>query len=538
MGVRTSEGPPLRRARPAGPGLGASLVVGAIAFLLLIANGRPIGAPQVQGAAGAVLRATLALVGLGFHLDPTVEALVGKLLGALCAAIAAGALFAAASRLYPVSEARWAGVLLALGTTLAAAGQTWTGEAPATAAVALALWLVARAEAFEDPAPAARAGFFLGLAMALQPTTVALAVVLVAGVLVRWRRPGLLVLAWAAPGAIVLATTGLPGLGAAEGAGALALLVSPAKGAFVFAPVALVGLAGALRALRPLATYRAWDRPSPGRWLPAACLSGAVAHFAAVAFAGGWADGVFWGPRLVAPAWPLLLLFFPGGLALLKMLGTLLALVSLGVQAIGALAYDGRWDRLHRSPSGTLGASVWSIDESPIVFQVKERVMRLSLPAWENGHLVVRERVVTPSGATGSFVSFAKQPVAPTGADATMQSFRLDGGARVVDGHLDLRSVGDGLAFRVRDGALPRRLEVRLVGKGTGTLGIGESDFFTGIRWRDREVKGPFRLRLPYDYPDSGGQDVLVRLRAGGPLAIESVALVPPGEPENVIRLP
>lgn len=537
MGVRVSEGSSLRPARPAGPGFGASLAIAAIAFVLFLANGRAIGPAQTAGAAGAVLRAALALVGLGLHVDPTSEALVGKLLAALFAAIAAGALFAAAARLYPVSEARWAGLLLALGTTLAAAAQTWSGEAPATAAVALALWLLARAEAFEQPGPAARAGLFLGLAAALQPTTAALAVVLLAAVVVRWARPGLLGLAWAVPGAALVFFAGPP-TGSAAGAGALALLVSPAKGALIFAPVALVGLAGAVRALRPLAGHRMWDRPSPGRLLPAACLIAAVAHFATVALAGGWADGNFWGPRLVAPAWPLLLLFFPGGLALLKMPGTALGLLSVAVQAIGAFTYDGRWDRLHQGPSGDLGALAWSVPESPIVFQLEERVMRLSLPAWQDGSLVLRERVITPAGSAGSFVSFAKEPVTPTGADATMAAFRLDGGARVVDGRLELRSVGDGLAFRVRGGALPRRLEVRLVGKGTGSLGIGEADFSTGTRWRERTVKGPFRLRLPYYFPDSGGQDIVVRLRAGGPLAIESVALVPPGEPENVIRLP
>jgi len=48
----------------------------------------------------------------------------------------------------------------------------------------------------------------------------------------------------------------------------------------------------------------------------------------------------------------------------------------------------------------------------------------------------------------------------------------------------------------------------------------------------------PFRLRLPYYFPESGGPDLRVSLRSGGPIAIESVALVPPDEPENVLRLP
>ena len=92
-----------------------------------------------------------------------------------------------------------------------------------------------------------------------------------------------------------------------RGRGLAALLASPAKGALVFAPVALVGIAGLLRALRAPAR-RLWDQPQPGRFLPVACGLAAAAHFAWLAVAGGWAAGDFWGPRWVAPAWPLVLL--------------------------------------------------------------------------------------------------------------------------------------------------------------------------------------------------------------------------------------
>lgn len=538
MGVRTHEATPPRRVRPAGPGLGPTLLVAAVAVLLLLANGRPIGAGQASGPAAAVLRWALGLFGSGLALDPTAEALVGKVLSTLFAGVAAGALFAAVATRHPLADARWSGLLLAVGTTLAAAAQSWSGEAPTTAAVALAIWLLARAEAGQEPAVAGQAGLFLGLAVVLQPSTAALAAVLLVAALVRWRSAGLRLLAWAAPGAALAFLAGLaPSAGAAgDVAGIPALLVSPAKGAFVFAPVALVAVAGTLRALRPV-DRRYWDRPSPGRYLPAACGLAAVAHFAAVAVAGGWAGGIFWGPRLLAPAWPLLLLFLPEGLALLGTAGVLLALLSCAVQAMGALAYDGRWDRLHRAPGGELAAA-WSIRESPIVFQARERVVRLGLPAQQGGRLVVREHAIAPSGPSGSFVSFAREPPAPTGADETMTAFHLDGGARVAYGRLELRSAEDGLAFRVREGTLPRRLEIRLVGSGEGTLGVGEADLFTETRWRERAVKGHFRLRLPYYFPDSGGRDVVVRLRAGGPLAIDSLSLVPPGEPDNVLRLP
>ncbi len=119
-----------------------------------------------------------------------------------------------------------------------------------------------------------------------------------------------------------------------------------------------------------------------------------------------------------------------------------------------------------------------------------------------------------------------------------MSALRFEGGARVVAGRLELKAAGDGLGFRVPEGSRPRRLEVRIAGRGQGTLGLGESDFGKETRWRDRAVSGSFRLRLPYYFPESGGPDLRVSLRSGGPIAIESVALVPPTEPEKVIRLP
>jgi hypothetical protein len=79
---------------------------------------------------------------------------------------------------------------------------------------------------------------------------------------------------------------------------------------------------------------------------------------------------------------------------------------------------------------------------------------------------------------------------------------------------------------------------VRIAGQGQGTLGLAESGSGNTTRWRERSVSGSFRLRLPYYFPDSGGPDLRVSLRSGGPVSIQSVALVPPSEPENVIRLP
>jgi hypothetical protein len=538
MGVRSHAAAPLPRARPAGPGLGATLVVVLVALLLLLANGRPVGTPDTSGAAGWLLRGAVALGGLAVELDAAGQALVGKGLAALFAALAAGALFAAVVRRHGLGEGRWAGLLLALGTTLAAAAQAWSGEAAATCAVAVAVLLLVRSEEEDAAALAALAGLPLGLAVALQPSTAALVLVLLGAVLVRRRRTGLLVIAWAAPGGILaLVTTVISSTPPSPDRGLLALLFSPAKGALVFAPVALVGIAGLLRALRAPAR-RLWDQPQPGRLLPIACGLAAVTHFAWLGATGGWAAGDFWGPRWVAPAWPLLLLFVPEGFSVLKIVASLLAVVSVAIQALGAVTYDGRWDRLYRGLQGQLGASTWDVQRSPIAFQVRERVARVAVPALVGRRLVVREHVLAPRGGSGSFVSFARERPSPVGVDATMSALRFEGGARVVAGRLELEATGDGLGFRVPEGSRPRRLEVRLVGRGQGTLGLGESDFGKETRWRDRDVSGSFRLRLPYYFPESGGPDLRVSLRSGGPIAIESVALVPPTQPANLIRLP
>jgi hypothetical protein len=48
-----------------------------------------------------------------------------------------------------------------------------------------------------------------------------------------------------------------------------------------------------------------------------------------------------------------------------------------------------------------------------------------------------------------------------------------------------------------------------------------------------------FSVRHPYYYPESGGPDLLVALgRDAGEAELSSVALVPPNDPENVIRNP
>lgn len=545
MGVRVRDSlAAAPRSRQAGAGFAAGLVVFVLSLLLLLANGRPVGEEAAGGAAAWLLRGALALAAAVFEVDATGRALVGKLLAAAFAALASAALFSTVARRHGSGEARWAAFALAWGTTLAAAAQAFSGESAAACAVAWALALLARAEAEDATAPLSLAGLPLGLAVACQPSTLALALVLAAAFSVRRPRalPGLLVCAL--PGAALALAARLsstPGVGAAKAAadpGALALLASPAKGLLVFAPVVLVGLVGIARALVRRES-RFWDQPRASKVLPLACGLAALAHVASVAWLGGWAQGAFWGPRLLAPAWPLLLLFLPEGFAVLKLAGTLLVLVSVAVQGLGAVSYDGRWDRLHRGPDGRLNKeALWEPGRSPLALALSERVIRPSLPGIDGRRLVIRQHAFGGNASTASLAAFQGGRLRLTGADATMEGVRLEQGARIEADRLVLTGPGDGLAFRVREGARPRRLEVRVAGSGSGTLGLGAGSFHRPASWHTREVAGRFRLRLPYSFAQAGGADLVVALRGGGPLTLESVALVPPGEPENVIRLP
>ncbi len=65
MGVRTYETTPDRTPRRPGPDPGATFLVGGLAVALLLANGRPIGAPQSEGAAGALLQVVVAALSVG-----------------------------------------------------------------------------------------------------------------------------------------------------------------------------------------------------------------------------------------------------------------------------------------------------------------------------------------------------------------------------------------------------------------------------------------------------------------------------------------
>jgi hypothetical protein len=262
-----------------------------------------------------------------------------------------------------------------------------------------------------------------------------------------------------------------------------------------------------------------------------------AAHWALMGLWGEWHGGRSWGPRLMTDALPLLFLFLPEGLDAVPRLGAALAALSVAVQALGAFAYDYRWERLHQPAGADLRASLWDVARSPIPFYARRRVVTLAAPRLADGRATVREYPLVAFGPRGSRVRFEREMPTVTGADETLGDVHLERAARVEPGGVRLRARWDGVFLRATPRARARRLELRLRGRGQGLVYVGERSFWsTGTRWRAYPVRGRFALAHPYEYATSGGSDLTVTVgTGGGEVWLESVALVPPTEPEHVV---
>jgi len=142
--------------------------------------------------------------------------------------------------------------------------------------------------------------------------------------------------------------------------GLAGLLVSPSRGLFVFSPVLLFSLFG---------FACIWRRgPSPFKALTVGV--GLVQKLVGKWFL-RW-GGYTWGPRLLADTTPIFsFLLYP--LAdtlrrhrLLKGVFALFVAVSIGIHALGAFSYDGRWDSA--ANVGHDDSPLWSWKDGPLVF--------------------------------------------------------------------------------------------------------------------------------------------------------------------------
>lgn len=593
MGVRVPEQeadlPELPYVRPfLGPALGLILLI----FAALVANGRPIGAgdtrateyvaaslvrehdfdldefPEVEAPFARqvgehrvsiypVLSAVMAtpvfaVAAVFFNLDETGAALAGKLASALFASLAAGVLYlgmmvraSMALRGPSRGGATLSAAVFALGTSLCSTSQAlWQHPA---ASLFLCLTLLAMVLAEQDDAWAGRAGLPLGLMVAARHADVAIALILGIALLIRWPRRLPRLVLWGLPGAVFVALYNWAYLGSPLhhgfsgslgrftepwGLGHLGLLVSPGKGLLVFTPVTVIALCGLVRA------YRGGER-----WLVGCAGGAALAHWLLMGRWQEWHGGECWGPRMLTDLLPLLFLFMPEGLRMLPRLGRILAGLSVGVQALGALAYDYRWERLYQRPEAASRASshaeLWDVVRSPIVFYSRRRVLIIAAPRIRDGRVVIREHPIKLFAASGSRVEFHDDDARVVGGVATFGDVHLERGAQVTGKVLRLHGRFAGLFLRVLPGARGRRLELRIAGTGVGPLYVAERSFWTDPRWTTYQTSGPFLLRHPYFYPESGGGDVVVTLgRGGGEAALQWVSLVPPGEPVNPLRVP
>jgi hypothetical protein len=574
MGGRTPE-PEAPLPPPVGPSPLSAAALGLVLFAGLILNGRPIGSgdarptervaaslvqegnvdldeyPDVEEPfarpigphrvsiypiASAVLAVPVFLAArAGFALDESGLALAGKWAASLFSAAAAALLYLAIGRRRPHREAMWTAIVFALGTSVWSTSQALWQHPAAVLGLSAALLCLVRAES--DDRWAGRAGLPLAVAMAARYADVALVTVLAVGLAVRWPRKIPYLLAWAAPvAALVLAyhwayfgsplRQGLaPRFSAPWGEGHLGLLVSPGKGLFVFTPIALIAVIGLVRALR-------YD----DRALAATCGAAVLAHWVFVGRWAEWHGGESWGPRLMTDALPLLFLFLPDGYDLAPRLTVAMGALSVAVQALGAFAYDYRWERMRQRPVASEHPELWDVPHSPIVFYAARRLAILAVPHIADGKAEIREYPVVLGGARGSGVTFSGDRLRASGADETMQDVHEDRGARVQDGRLRLRGRWDGLFLRVTRGARNRNLELRVDGDGSGTLYVGERSFWSPVRWTTYPMSGRVRVRHPYSYATSGGGDILVTLgRAAGSADIDSVSLVPRGEPDGKV---
>ncbi len=558
----------------------AALGLAFVLWALLLSNGRPIGAgdtratervaaslvqegnftldeyPEIEDpfarnqgghrvsiypVFSAVLAAPVFFIArLFFLLDENGAAWAGKLAASLFSALAAGALFLAVGRRRPQADATWTAVVFALGTSVWSTSQALWQHPAAVLSLAIALLCVTKAE--DDATWAGRAGLPLACALAARHADLMLVGILALGVLVRWPRAAPRFLLWVTPPALFVlaynaAAFGSPvhhgfsgalgRFGAPWGVGHLGLLLSPAKGLLVFTPLVAVGIAGMVRAYR-----------SGERWLACTLAAAVTGHWLLTGRWSEWHGGESWGPRLMTDALPLLFLLIPEGLDLLPRLGRLLAFASVGVQALGAFAYDYRWERLYQRPEGA-ARELWEPTRSPILFYAERRVLWFALPGLREGKLVVREHPLVLLGPQGSRVRFAGEGVTLSGTDSTLGDVLLERGARVEGGRLRLKGRWSGLFLRVPASARARVLELRIAGRGQGPLYVSERSFWSPPRFTTHVMSGSFVVRHRYVYAESGGPDVSITLgRGGGEASLDWVALVAPADPLAPIEEP
>jgi hypothetical protein len=558
-------------------------LVALVVFVVLVANGRPIGAgdtrptervaaslvqsfdfdldefPEVEAPfarqSGAhkvsiypVLSAVLATPVFAacrtlFALDETGSALAGKLAAALFSSLAAAVFFVALARSHPLAEARTAALLLALGTSVFSTSQALWQHPAAVLFLSVLLLFVFRA--FDDDVWAGRAGLPWALALAARHADVALLLPLAIGIAVRWPRRIASFALWAAPPLALLAVYQLAYFGSPLGhgfSGGLAARFNEpwGRGQLGLLAVARQGAAG---------VHAAGARGDRGPRAPGAARRALDGDDARVRGAGA---------RAVHR--PLERVARRGELRPAHDDRRAAAAVRVPARGLrGAAAHGARAGRrVGRDPAArrvrvrlSLGTAVPTprlagarrvVGRGPLPDRVLRGAARRALRAARHRrgprvHPRAPARAVRPA----RLARHVPRRCSPRGRLRAQLRRRAPAARRAArDGRLRLRGRFDALFLRAGEVARQRRLELRVSGRGSGVLYVGERGFWSPkTRWKEYPMGGAFAIRHPYYYPESGGPDLLVALgRDAGEAALDSVALVPANEPESVIRNP
>jgi hypothetical protein len=459
------------------------------------------------------LAALLALpVFLGFNLffdlTPSGIQIAGKLSAALLSSLAVALLAGSFRQRCPVGPALLAALLFGLGTSVFSTSQALWQHPAVVLFLVIAIEALSRMEAAITDAEKLRPGLVAALALSLaaaaRPATIPMCAALFLFLLSRTRPHAPRLLAMAAGPALAIAAYNTlffgapwhfgPGLsgrfGAAFPESLAGLLVSPARGLFIFTPIALLALWGLVRESRRSALARA-------------LLAAASLHFIFMSLWNEWHGGESFGPRLLTDLLPALFFFLPQALVAAPKTGAMLGGLSIAIQLLGGWTYDYRWERLHQRGI-EFDAALWSWRDSPIAFALREGVVVQGAPVAEGRRLRLALRRSTPFGASGSVIESTRHGLRISGA-GLVRDIRLERGARLSSGWISLAHPGDAVAFRT--GADGSRV-LHLVGSLQGTLAVE-----TRSGSISTPLGGDFDLEMPLVL--ESGEDVFVRAASG-----------------------
>jgi hypothetical protein len=315
---------------------------------------------------------------LGARPDTAWAAGLEKLSAALITALSAVLLFAALRRLVSDGWALGIALVYALGTSsLSISSQGLWQHGPSQLFLTLLIYCLVRG--LGEERFLAYAGFAISAAVAMRSTNLVL--VLPVALWIVFTRSALIprLVLWAllpAAGMLLYNVVLFRPLAFAAGhttaplwalfsqiplhEGLAGILVSPGRGLFVYSPVLLFSIIGAITV---------WRR---GPWAFRALSLGLPLIAVVVGKWFLWWGGHSWGPRLLADTTPILCFFlYPltGLLSrrpVLKVAFIALAVLSVAAHGLGAALYDGRWDSMGDLDRNN--ARLWSWTRSPLAF--------------------------------------------------------------------------------------------------------------------------------------------------------------------------